>query len=156
MKYRHKFQVNASLPEVADFHRQSNSMAAITPLPVIVQVHQAPDQLDEGDEMDFTLWTGPLPVHWLARIEQVSPTGLTDRQLRGPFRHWVHRHRFEPVAETTTVVVDEIELSLRPHIWWGFIGLGMWLSLPVLFAYRGWRTQQLLNQKTDLERNHVR
>jgi ligand-binding SRPBCC domain-containing protein len=83
-------------------------------------------------------------VRWLARIEDVSATGFTDRQLRGPFQSWVHRHTYLPVDETTTAVVDEIELKLRPHLWWGLVGLSMWLSLPLLFGYRAWKTQRLI------------
>jgi ligand-binding SRPBCC domain-containing protein len=147
MEYKHRFDVNAPLATVAEFHAQSASMGAITPPPVVVRVHRAPARLDDGDEMDFTLWLGPLPVRWLARIENVSPTGFTDRQLRGPFRHWTHRHTFVPVDETTTVVVDEIELRLRSQPWWGLLGLGMWLSLPLLFAYRGWKTQRYIQAK---------
>lgn len=144
MRYRHRFQVDAPLAAVADFHTQSASMGAITPPPVAVRVHRAPARLEEGDEMEFTLWLGPLPMRWLARIENVSPTGFTDRQLRGPFQHWVHRHAFLSVDEITTAVVDEIELSLRLHPWWGLVGLGVWLSLPILFAYRGWKTRRLV------------
>ena len=144
MRYKHRFQVEAPLAAVAEFHAQSASMGAITPPPVLVRIHRAPARLDDGDEMDFTMWLGPLPFNWLARIEDVSPTGFTDRQLRGPFREWIHRHTFTPVDETTTVVVDEIELELRAHLWWALVGLGMWLSLPLLFAYRGWKTRRLI------------
>lgn len=145
MKYQHRFHVATPLAAVADFHAQSASMGAITPPPVVVRVQRAPARLADGDEMEFTLWLGPLPVYWLARIEDVSPTGFTDRQLCGPFRLWVHRHTFAPVDETTTAVVDEIELQLRPHPWWGLVGLGMWLSLPLLFAYRAWKTRRLIH-----------
>jgi ligand-binding SRPBCC domain-containing protein len=144
MKYRHTFRIRAALVDVAAFHSRSASMGAITPPPVLVRVHHAPESLKDGDEMDFTLWMGPLPIHWLARIEEVSPQGFVDCQVRGPFRAWTHRHSFVPVGETTTEVVDEIEASLRPHPLWGPVGLGMWLNLPLLFAYRGWRTRQLL------------
>ena len=144
MKYQHRFEVDAPLAAVADFHAQSASMGAITPPPVVVRVHRAPARLSDGQEMDFTMWLGPLPVHWLARIEEVSATGFIDRQLRGPFRRWVHRHTFVPVDETTTAVVDEIELELRSHLLWGLVGLGMSLSLPLLFAYRGWKTRRLI------------
>ena len=146
MRYQHRFEVNAPLAAVADFHAQSASMAAITPPPVVVRVHRAPDHLEDGDEMEFTMWLGPLPIRWLARIEDVGPTGFTDRQLRGPFRNWTHRHAFSPVDEVTTAVVDEIELNLRRHPWWGLVGLGMRLSLPFLFAYRGWKTRRLLGK----------
>jgi ligand-binding SRPBCC domain-containing protein len=144
MVYKHRFEVNAPLAAVAEFHAQSASMGAITPPPVVVRIHRAPARLDDGDEMEFTMWLGPLPVRWLARIEDVSPTGFSDRQLSGPFGHWLHRHTFVPIDETTTAVVDEINLKLRPHLLWGLVGLGMRLGLPLLFAYRGWKTRRLI------------
>jgi len=170
MKYRHRFTVQAPLEAVADFHSRSDSMGAITPPPVIAQVHQAPPQLSEGDEMDFTLWFGPVQLRWLARIEDVvrdqggdngqatggdhhgrrtrsAAAGFSDRQLRGPFAHWLHRHTFKAVDETTTEVIDEIEFKLRSHPLWRLVGLGMYLNLPLLFAYRGWKTRQLLEAK---------
>lgn len=149
MKYQHTFHVHAPLSVVADFHAQSASMGAITPPPVKAQVHQAPARLNEGDEMDFTLWLGPLPIRWVARIEDVSGNGFSDRQLRGPFRRWVHRHQFRAIDNQTTEVIDEIEAGLQPHPLWAVVGLGMWLNLPLLFAYRGWKTKRLL------EKNHA-
>jgi ligand-binding SRPBCC domain-containing protein len=160
MKYRHRFEVNAPLDKVVEFHSQSQSMANITPPPLKVNVHQAPVELADGDQMTFTLKAGPVSIDWLARIENVGPSGFTDRQLSGPFRQWQHRHRFEPINKTTTAVIDEIEFSLQLHPWWSFVSLGMALSLPLLFAYRGWRTRQLLNITTksgnNLERKYVR
>lgn len=144
MKYRRQFEVQAPLAAVAAFHTQPASMAAITPPPVIVRIRHAPTRLAEGDEMAFTLWLGPLPVHWLARIEDVSAHGFTDRQLRGPFRTWVHRHTFRPRSETATLVQDEIRIELRRHPFWAVLGFLMWLNLPVLFAYRSWKTRRCL------------
>ena len=147
MKYKHRFKVNAPLAEVADFHSQSASMGDITPPPAVVRVHEAPARLTEGDEMDFTIWLGPLPVHWKARIEDVSAAGFVDRQLEGPFRRWTHRHSFKPVNEKTTEVVDEIEFKLAKSPVRGIMGLGMTVSLPFLFAYRGWKTRRLLKDR---------
>ena len=147
MKYKHRFKVKAPLADVAEFHSQSASMGDITPPPAVVKVHQAPARLDDGDEMDFTVWLGPLPVRWKARIENVSATGFVDRQLEGPFRCWTHRHSFKPIDEQTTEVVDEIEFKLAKHPVRGIMGLGMSLSLPFLFAYRGWKTRRLLKDR---------
>ena len=121
-------------------------MAEITPPPILVQVHKAPEHLAEGDEMDFTLWLGPLPIHWVARFEDVTSTSFVDRQIRGPMRSWRHQHSFVAIDELTTDVVDEVELEVRPHPIWGPVGLGMALNLPVLFAYRAWRTRRLLER----------
>lgn len=149
--YRHTFTVQAPLEQVADFHAQSRSMGAITPPPVIAQVHRAPPRLGEGDEMEFTLWMGPIPLRWLARIEEVSLNGFTDRQLRGPFAAWRHRHSFEALSEGATRVHDEIQAQPKNHLLWGAVGWLMWLSLPVLFAYRGWKTRRLLESARPAE-----
>jgi ligand-binding SRPBCC domain-containing protein len=142
--FRSRFRVHAPLADVVAFHRHAASMAAITPPPVIVRIHEAPIELAEGSEMDFTLWLGPLPIRWRARIEAVDDHGFRDRQLVGPFRHWLHTHRFVPVGENTTEVRDTIELALADRWPKRLIGLGLWLSLPVLFAYRRWQTRRLL------------
>lgn len=144
MNYHHRFLVRAPLSQVAEFHRLPASMAAITPPPIIVRIHSAPPVLTEGSEMEFTMWLGPIPLRWQARMEDVSPTGFTDRQLNGPFAEWVHRHTFRAVDAGTTEVLDEINLRLRPHPVWGPIGAGMRLGLPVLFAYRQWKTRRLV------------
>ncbi len=144
MKYRHQFRVQASIGQAAEFHRRSASMAAITPPPILVQVRRAPPVLSQGDEMAFTMWLGPIPIQWLARIEAVSPAGFTDRQLRGPFAEWVHQHKFISVDENTTEIVDEITLQLHSHPLWWLVGLAMRLGLPLLFAFRAWKTKRLL------------
>ena len=144
MIYQHRFKVNAPLSRVAEFHRRADSMAAITPPPIFVRLQSAPNVLGEGDLMSFTLWFGPLPVHWVASIESVSSHGFTDRQLQGPLNEWVHQHSYKPVDEHTTEVIDEITLRLRTHVFWGLFGLGMRLGLPVLFAFRAWKTKRVL------------
>ena len=146
LKFEHRFTVNAPVKKVAAFHNDSASMAAITPPPMVAIIHHAPQNLKSGDRMDFTLWAGPLPIRWVAGIEDVSPAGFTDRQVRGPYETWVHRHAFERVDETTTDVVDRVEASFKRHPFWGLVGRLMWAGMPLLFAYRGWRTRALLRK----------
>jgi ligand-binding SRPBCC domain-containing protein len=148
MRYRHEFRVRATLADVARFHVSAASLKAITPPLIPMQLHHAPARMGDGDQMDFTMWMGPLPVRWQARVEDVSPTGFLDRQVTGPFEAWAHRHTFVQLAEGGTEVVDEVEASLKPHALWGLVGLAMWLGLPLLFAYRGWKTRRLLEGDT--------
>jgi len=144
VKYHHRFQVNAKLASVTEFHTRAASMAAITPPPIIIQMKSAPTTLAEGDVMDFTMWLGLFPIRWLARIQDVSSTGFTDQQLEGPFAEWVHRHIFMAVDEQTSVILDEVDLRLRSHPFWWLVGMAMWLGLPLLFAYRAWKTRRML------------
>ena len=147
MIYRHSFEVAAPQSNVADFHRNSDSMGAITPPPVIVRVHRAPERLSEGDTMDFTMWLGPLPIHWVARIEQTTPVSFVDRQVTGPFGSWRHLHTYVAQDPGKTLVIDQVEAELSDHWWWKLVGMGMWLNLPILFAYRGWKTRRLLERQ---------
>jgi ligand-binding SRPBCC domain-containing protein len=98
--------------------------------------------------MEFTVWLGPLPVRWKARVEDVSATGFVDRQVVGPFAAWVHRHTFAQLAGGGTGVLDEVEARLKPQALWGLVGLAIWIGLPLLFAYRGWTTRRLLEGET--------
>ncbi len=144
MNYRHHFQVHAPLALVRDFHSKAACMPAITPPPLSVRLHNAPDVLGEGDEMDFSLEVGPISMRWVARIEKVSPNYFIDRQLRGPFAEWVHQHSFYAVDDQTTEVVDEISLRPRSNPWWWLVGMGMWAGLPFLFAFRASKTRRML------------
>ena len=146
MIYRHSFEVAAPQSSVADFHRNSDSMGAITPPPVIVRVHSAPERLSEGDTMDFTMWLGPLPIHWVAQIEQTTPVSFVDRQVVGPFKSWRHLHTYVAHGPDKTLVIDQVEAELSDNWWWKLVGTGMWLNLPVLFAFRGWKTRRLLER----------
>jgi ligand-binding SRPBCC domain-containing protein len=146
LEFRHRFIVKAPLAAVKHFHSRSSSMGAITPPPVFVQFHQAPAELDEGSEMRFTLWMGPIPIHWQAQIENVHAGGFDDRQLKGPFRFWVHHHTFIELDPQTTVVEDSVEAELHPNLFLRLVGFFMWLNMPLLFAYRGWKTRRLLER----------
>lgn len=148
MKYQHSFRVNAPLPAVAEFHSHPAAMAAITPPPIFVRVHQAPPRIADGEAMDFTMWLGPLPLRWQARFEDVTATGFVDRMVQGPLAAWSHRHSFVAVDDTQTDVVDELAVAVRRHPVWGPLGLGMSLNLPVLFAYRQWQTRRLLDRQS--------
>jgi ligand-binding SRPBCC domain-containing protein len=144
MRYLHRFRINAPLSSVAAFHQQPTSMGSITPPPIWVEIHHAPAVIFQGSQMDFSLRFGLFRLNWIARFEDVSSHGFTDRQLSGPFAEWVHRHTFVEVNDKVTEVVDEIDLTLRLNPFWWLFGMAMWLSLPILFAYRQWKTRRIL------------
>jgi ligand-binding SRPBCC domain-containing protein len=147
LRFVHRFAVDAPLEVVAAFHQSTASMALITPPPIGVRLDEAPAVLGEGAEMAFTLQLGPLSVPWRARIGGVGQSGFVDHQIHGPFRRWQHWHSFRRLEAGRTEVSDIIEVDLQPHPLWGPLGLAMWLGLPLLFAYRAWRTRRLLERQ---------
>jgi len=68
--------------------------------------------------MAFTLWLGPLPVRWQARIESLDSSGFDDVQIEGPFAAWKHTHRFEAQQDGTCLVHDHVRLRLEYHPIW--------------------------------------
>ena len=146
-KYSHRFQVLAPLESVAEFHHDSRALKQLTPPPLFVSFNKV-ELLAEGSVADFTMWLGPLPIHWVATHSEVDPMqGFTDSQTSGPFEVWVHRHSFESVDDNTTTVNDQIQAKPSNHPFWGIISRFMWLTLPILFAYRSWQTRRALERK---------
>jgi ligand-binding SRPBCC domain-containing protein len=140
MKYIHKFTVQAPLAAVAAFHQDSRALRMLTPPPIWVQFHRV-DPLAEGSVADFSMWFGLIPVRWTAVHSEVTANGFVDTQQRGPFRSWQHRHTFQPLNVQATGVIDEIEAEPG-----NLISRIMWLTLPILFAYRAWRTRRALRK----------
>jgi ligand-binding SRPBCC domain-containing protein len=145
--YTHSFCVRAGLLEVANFHRDASALKYLTPPPVVVQIHHV-QALGEGSLAEFTMWMGPVPIRWLARHVDVNmPEGFTDIQEKGPFDAWKHRHRFVQISEHLTEVEDRVEAEPGSGFLNGLVSRLMWLSLPVLFAYRGWATRRLVEKR---------
>ena len=145
--YSHRFNVRAPLEAVAEFHSDSRALKQLTPPPLFVSFNQV-EPLAEGSVADFTMWFGPLPIQWVATHSEVDPLrGFTDTQTIGPFEAWIHRHSFERVDDDTTAVVDRVQATPSSHPFWGIVSRFMWLTLPILFAYRFRQTRKALERK---------
>ena len=106
--FNYSFLVDAPLTAVSDFHRSPNAFKQLTPFPIIPQIHKN-EPMAEESTTKFTLWFGPLPIHWTAVHSNVSQNGFTDTQTEGPLAQWAHTHTFTAVSETTTRIDEHIE-----------------------------------------------
>ena len=106
--FDYEFTVDAPLAAVAAFHKDTRTLKALTPPPIVAQIHYY-EPLGEGSIASFTLWFGPLPIHWKAVHSDVGENGFTDTQARGPLKSWVHTHRFIPLSDDVTLVSEHIE-----------------------------------------------
>lgn len=83
----------------------------------------------------------PLRIRWLAEIiEYRTNDAFTDRQVRGPFRYWLHKHRVRPVGDRrapgVTVLSDEIDYELPYGILGTLSHHFVHSQLEKAFAYR--------------------
>src|SRR5688572_11071620 len=148
MKFDHRFTIKASLSEVVAFHRHPIGLKALTPPPALMRFRNLPDFIEQGSVLSFSMWIGPIPIYWESCFPEVSATGFVDTQGKGPFRSWVHRHTFTEIGSGITEVRDQIEAHLDSNLWRAFVGLLMWLTLPLLFKYRQMQTRRLLEKPT--------
>lgn len=76
----------------------------ITPLPIDIK---------KGALIDYRLSLHGFPIKWRTEITHWDPPfEFIDMQLRGPYKQWIHTHRFTEPAPGTTLMEDEVRYRL--------------------------------------------
>jgi ligand-binding SRPBCC domain-containing protein len=133
--------------EVFDFFSDAHNLDVLTPSWLHFRIlTPRPIRLCRGALLDYRLrWRG-VPLAWRTEIAAWEPPHrFTDRQVRGPYRQWVHEHTFEP-RDGGTLMRDRVEYAVPG-----------WLLAPLLarlvvardveriFAYRRDRMRELFD-----------
>ncbi len=88
--------VPGDLEQVWDFFSRAENLGRITPRSMDFDMHTAEPRTHAGATIDYTL--RPLfgiPTKWRTLIDEVdAPHGFSDVQEKGPYKSWVHEHRF--------------------------------------------------------------
>ena len=98
-----------------------------------------------GTFIDYKLRLHGIPVHWRTEItEWEPPHRFVDRQIRGPYRQWIHTHTFEE-KDGGTLVRDRVQYSvpggwLEPLIHRLFVAR----NVAEIFRYRQMRIKEML------------
>jgi len=110
----------------------------VTPLPVLM----AP-----GARIEYRLRLLGIPFGWKTLISRWEPPfEFIDEQIEGPYRAWVHRHRFRKEGGAT-VMEDRVKYELPFYPW------GEWVHFPVrkqlerIFDYRRETVFRLLSAR---------
>lgn len=97
--------VERPLEEVFAFYSEARNLERLTPDWLSFQVlTPAPIEMRAGSRIEYRLRLHGFPVRWVSQIEVWEPGRcFVDRQVRGPYREWHHRHEFEASGSGTTV-----------------------------------------------------
>ncbi|MCH9649295.1 MAG: SRPBCC family protein [Deltaproteobacteria bacterium] len=136
------------LREVFSFFAEAGNLEAITPPWLHFRIlTPRPLVMRSGLKIDYQLRLHGLRLHWQSEISVWDPPyGFVDEQIKGPYRRWVHHHRFSEGPDGTTVE-DHVEYAV-----WGSGLVDRLIVAPRLkqiFDYRQQKLARLLNESTD-------
>ncbi len=100
----------ASAAQVYAFHERPDALARLVPPWERIRVVEAPTSLAKGTRVVLVQWFGPLRFTLESVHVACEPgKGFVDEMVRGPFRKWVHEHRFEAINDASSWLVDDVE-----------------------------------------------
>ncbi|MCA1580298.1 MAG: SRPBCC family protein [Acidobacteria bacterium] len=106
-------RVPAPLNDVFGFFSDPGNLARITPPWLRFRIQPpAPERLEEGARIEYRIRWLVFTLRWVTVISGwVAGVEFQDRQERGPYRTWIHTHRFEPDG-AGVLMGDRVEYEL--------------------------------------------
>lgn len=66
----------------------------------------------KGTRIDYRLRVHGIPIRWQSEITRWEPPGVfVDEQCRGPYKLWIHEHRFQESGKGT-VIGDSVKYAV--------------------------------------------
>jgi ligand-binding SRPBCC domain-containing protein len=106
-----------SLPFARDqvfaFIAEATNLQRITPQELgFEMVTPQPIHLRAGACIEYRLRLFGIPFSWHTEIQHWNPPEVfVDVQRRGPYKHWMHTHRFRE-EQGATIIEDEVQYAL--------------------------------------------
>lgn len=126
------------LREVFAFFERPENLARITPPWMsFVTLTPSPVRMAEGSQIDYAIRLLGFRVRWTSVITAYEPPHrFEDKQLKGPYKSWVHRHEFME-KEGGTLVIDHVAYDVGYGIFgWLIDWLYVRWSLNKIFDFR--------------------
>lgn len=106
-------RIEQPLDEVFEFFAAARNLERLTPPWLSFEVlTPEPIEMRVGTLIDYRLRVHGIPLRWQSRIEEWEPgQSFIDRQIRGPYGLWHHRHTFAADG-SATIVRDTVDYGL--------------------------------------------
>jgi len=115
---KHVFRTSATIDlpidEVFAFFSNAENLERITPAQLGFNIiTPTPIEMRKGTLIDYTLKLQGFPIKWRTEITRWEPPHLfEDAQLIGPYKQWIHQHRFTETENNKTLMEDEVRYRL--------------------------------------------
>jgi uncharacterized protein len=140
------FEWRSVMPATADelfaYHARPGAFRRLAPPWQKMRVVEETGDVTAG-RVAFDVWFGPVKRRWVAEMGSAVPgRQFLDRQLEGPFASWEHVHRFVPIDDERSELIDHIEFGLPAGGLTDSVGEGpAGKTLARLFRFRHERTR---------------
>ena len=126
-------------PQGFNFFSDAFNLEAITPGFLRFEVlTPRPIQMRAGTLIDYKLRIRGFPIRWRTLISAWEPPyRFVDKQLRGPYRQWIHEHTFEEI-DGGTLMRDKVSYAVL-----GGALVEGWLVRPDIEKIFAHRTRQI-------------
>lgn len=110
------FQASIELPvaarEAFDWHERPGAFERLSPPWQEVEVVERSGGIRDGARVVLRMSVGPASLRWVVEHRDYEPgVRFRDVQITGPFAHWEHEHRFEPVSDSLVRLIDDIDYA---------------------------------------------
>jgi len=107
-------RVPAPLEDVFAFFSDPANLARITPPWLRFRIQPpVPERMEEGARIEYRIRWLVFTLRWVTVISRwVAGVEFQDRQKRGPYRTWIHTHRFERDGAGGVLMRDRVEYQL--------------------------------------------
>lgn len=109
-----EMMLDLARPVVFDFFADAGNLERITPTELRFHIFTPlPVDLREGALIEYRLRIYGIPINWRTEISLWNPPfEFIDRELKGPYKQWIHRHTFVEMGENKTLIRDEVKYRL--------------------------------------------
>jgi ligand-binding SRPBCC domain-containing protein len=94
--YEQSQTVDAPIDRVFAFFSDARNLTVITPHWINFQIRTPqPIEMKKGLRIDYSLRIHGMPLKWQSEITRWDPPHIfMDEQRKGPYKYWIHEHRF--------------------------------------------------------------
>jgi ligand-binding SRPBCC domain-containing protein len=149
----HTFQseivINAPRREVFSFFSKAENLEKLTPNWLQFKIlTNLPIEIKKGSLIDYRLKFYGIPIKWKTEITLWDPPSrFIDTQLKGPYRTWIHEHRFIDMNDCTKMI-DSVTYQAPGGLFSSIIvKLFVKNSVNKIFDFRSRIIKQTFNHK---------
>lgn len=111
-KFRHITEIDAPREFAFRWHQNPGAFERLAPPWQPLELAEKIGGLEDGARLSFYIKKGPFALKWVAEhFDYIENEQFCDFQVKGPFKRWRHKHKFEDAGRNGCRIVDELQYT---------------------------------------------